>query len=67
MEDAKTKAPKAKKYVLKNTLEGGWVEIPGLGFNVTPANVNNPRVIAAILNAERRLDTKIFGVNIVLE
>ena len=66
MEDAKKK-PTPRKHVLKNTPEGGWVEIPGLGFNVTPANVNNPRVIAAILNAERRLDTKIFGVNIVLE
>lgn len=65
MEDTKPKKP--KKYVLKNTPEGGWVEIPGLGFNVTPANVNNPRVIQAILNAERRLDTQIFGVKIVLE
>ena len=67
MEDAKTKAPKAKKYVLKNTPEGGWVEIPGLGFNVTPANVNNDNVIKSILNAERRLNTQIFGVKIILE
>lgn len=63
----KNEAPKVKKYRLADTPQGGWKEIAGLPFKVTPANVNNPDIIAAIANAERRLGRRIFGVDIVLE
>lgn len=64
---AKNEAPKVKRYRLADTPQGGWKEIAGLPFRVTPENVNNPNIIAAIANAERRLGRRIFGVDIVLE
>lgn len=63
----KNEAPKVKKYRLVDTPDGGWKEIAGLPFKVTPANVNHPDIVAGIANAERRLGRRIFGVDIVLE
>jgi len=63
----KMNAPKQKRYRLVNTPNGGWKEIAGLPFKVTAANVNNENVIAAVMQAERRLGRRIIGVDIVYE
>ena len=63
----KEEKQKQKRYRLADTPEGGWKEICGLNFKVTPDNVNSEVIIAAVLQAERRLGRRIIGVDIVYE
>lgn len=58
-----TKTYKAKKYVI--THEDGRpsnnVQIVGLPIKITSENVNDPNVLAAIANFEKRTGKSIFG------
>lgn len=64
---ASEKKAEPRKYKLVGVPQGGYLEIGTLKFKVTNENVNNPNVISAITKAERRLNTQIMGVQIVLE
>lgn len=59
---AEAKAPKAVRYKLA---KGKGLKIPGVGFDVTNENVNDPNVLLIITKAEGRTGNKYIGRAIV--